>query len=803
MNAYGLSSEKTRMILNNQFQAVRKGVFTYEEFTSAIGNLLPYGASVDQTLATITGGMAFMSRNGFTAAQSSISVARALDQLMRKRPEMKDVFGVDIVDKATGDYKQLGQIIQEMSQKMTGLTNPQIAKKLQDVFGAGEIRANRFFRIAIPHQQQLNDLIGQMGGPQVAGQMDKAWRVMRQTPAVQWAKFIEKGKALLVMLGNALLPILQDFIHILSQIMHWFADLSPETKKWIMYIAMLAGVFLVVTGVVMQFIGSIALIASALAFTEGAALFAWLAGAAVAIGALIVIGIILWRNWDKIKPVLIAIWNGIKDAFFAAWNAIKAVASAVWGWMYDYLVAPMLALIKLYIAIWTAIFKIVYDVIMAVWNFIKPVVMGLVSLWVAEFNIIWAIVKFAFDLIWNIISGVIGAVIVIWKGFWAIFAGVAKATWAVLWAVIKTYVQIMWVTIKNFTLMLIAAWRVAWSVVKVIWNTVGRPVWQAVVSFVKGVLWPVLKTVFSALTAAWRAVWGAIKDVWNAVGKPVFEAVKSAFKAVWDFLKTAFHAITGAWSSFWGAVKSIFFGIINGILAGVEGFVNGIIDAINWVRTKFGLDAMGHITLARAGGTGTGGGGSNTGTGVTGAGRGAAGLAKGTDYWRGGWAWVGERGPELAFLPRGSAVIPSNLSSGMNMAKNLPGFGLGLLASSVVSRALSAVGVRMPSLPGVFADLGPAILKQVTDWFKNSIHYILGGSPSAHSGGTVARSGFAYVQQGEMLQSARVVRDIGGMAGGRELHVHIEPQKAVVDTLDMIHELDWYERTRGLTFHGG
>jgi hypothetical protein len=35
-------------------------------------------------------------------------------------------------------------------------------------------------------------------------------------------------------------------------------------------------------------------------------------------------------------------------------------------------------------------------------------------------------------------------------------------------------------------------------------------------------------------------------------------------------------------------------------------------------------------------------------------------LAQGTDYWRGGWTWVGERRPELVNLPRGARVDPSH-----------------------------------------------------------------------------------------------------------------------------------------------
>ena len=36
------------------------------------------------------------------------------------------------------------------------------------------------------------------------------------------------------------------------------------------------------------------------------------------------------------------------------------------------------------------------------------------------------------------------------------------------------------------------------------------------------------------------------------------------------------------------------------------------------------------------------------------------GNANGTDHWRGGLSWVGERGPELVNLPRGSQVVPNH-----------------------------------------------------------------------------------------------------------------------------------------------
>jgi hypothetical protein len=42
--------------------------------------------------------------------------------------------------------------------------------------------------------------------------------------------------------------------------------------------------------------------------------------------------------------------------------------------------------------------------------------------------------------------------------------------------------------------------------------------------------------------------------------------------------------------------------------------------------------------------------------------------ANGTPNWRGGLTWVGERGPELASLPRGTQIVPNHGLAGLSMA---------------------------------------------------------------------------------------------------------------------------------------
>lgn len=58
----------------------------------------------------------------------------------------------------------------------------------------------------------------------------------------------------------------------------------------------------------------------------------------IAIGAVIAIGVLLYKHWDTVKQWAANLWNGIKNVFNGikntisnAWNSVKEKASAVWG----------------------------------------------------------------------------------------------------------------------------------------------------------------------------------------------------------------------------------------------------------------------------------------------------------------------------------------------------------------------------------------------------------------------------------------------------------------------------------------
>lgn len=163
-------------------------------------------------------------------------------------------------------------------------------------------------------------------------------------------------------------------------------------------------------------------------------------------------------------------------------------------------------------------------------------------------------------------------------------------------------------------------------VFQVIFDSIGQKV-SSVLEFVgskMGWIQEIIGTVAPVVADILTTAWGVIS--------PVLDLAISVFKLLFNVTQTVFNGIANVISSVWSKVKPI-----------VEGIGNGL----SWIAGK--------VSGLLGGGGGSGGGsvGSN---------------AEGTNNWRGGPTWVGERGPELVDLPKGSRVLPNKES--VQLAQN-------------------------------------------------------------------------------------------------------------------------------------
>ncbi|MGH2478108.1 MAG: phage tail protein, partial [Ktedonobacteraceae bacterium] len=156
------------------------------------------------------------------------------------------------------------------------------------------------------------------------------------------------------------------------------------------------------------------------------------------------------------------------------------------------------------------------------------------------------------------------------------------------------------------------------------------PIWKAIWPTVSGVLQGAWEIIVGVVKAAWALVSGIIKiglDLLSGNWKQAWTDLKDMFNGIWDGMK---GIVKGAWDGIWSLIK----GGINFVI----GLINDFIGGLDSLHVDVGNVHVGvnipKIPL----------------------------LAAGGDITSGGYAWMGEHGPELAYMPTGTRVLPAGLS---------------------------------------------------------------------------------------------------------------------------------------------
>lgn len=189
----------------------------------------------------------------------------------------------------------------------------------------------------------------------------------------------------------------------------------------------------------------------------------------------------------------------------------------------------------------------------------------------------------------------------------------------------------LWENVISPTINLIGA-IFTWLWEHILGPIVGFIVWNIqVLGAIISWLWEV------AIQPALQAIGAMFQWVWETVIKPVTDFIGSAVQVVGDVIGKVFGAIGGVIKgAFDGVVSFIRDVVFNPIIS----FINGIIDGVNTAAgaarsVGINIPNLSKLPLLATGGT----------------------------IDQGGWAVVGERGPELVNLPTGSTVFDAKQSA--------------------------------------------------------------------------------------------------------------------------------------------
>ena len=121
LNAYGLEAEEAAAVSDTMFKTVDKGVITFEELSSTVGDWIGMGRAAGLEFNELSGAIAYMTTKGIGAAEAGTSFQRVITGIIKPTDDMAAVI------------RNAGFESGEMMLKQLGLTGTM--KVLNDVTG--------------------------------------------------------------------------------------------------------------------------------------------------------------------------------------------------------------------------------------------------------------------------------------------------------------------------------------------------------------------------------------------------------------------------------------------------------------------------------------------------------------------------------------------------------------------------------------------------------------------------------------------------------------------------------------------
>jgi TP901 family phage tail tape measure protein len=219
-------------------------------------------------------------------------------------------------------------------------------------------------------------------------------------------------------LGESLMPIIEQFAGWLTKLAEKWKTLSPETQKFIL----IAGALAAVLGPLLITLGALATAIGAILSPVGLVI--------IAIIAVVAAVYFLWTNWDKV-------WGWIKEhpaiaaiiAILAAPIAAFVLIVGALKWLYENWDTIWSAIKQIAQIAWDSVLSPVFNVIVEAVGIVGWVIGILRGVWDGAWAAIKSIIQTAWDTVlspvFEAIAGAIGAIV------WAL--GVLKGVWDAIW----------------------------------------------------------------------------------------------------------------------------------------------------------------------------------------------------------------------------------------------------------------------------------------------------------------------------------------------------------------------------------
>ena len=233
VNAYGQETLSFQNASDVIFSTIKIGKASYEELAGTLYNVIPTASAIGVKFEDIGAAIALMTSMGTPTAQAATQIRQALVELNKEGSTADNTFK-EISGKSFKEFIQEGGNLQEALQMMEESARAN-GKEVTSMFSSVEA-GNAVLSLSGKNAKAFKETLEEMN--KSAGATNEAFKAIDDGPARQFERIKAEAEALVIELGNNLLPVAEE------SLLPFFKDsLIPTAEKLINTIGALIGAF--------------------------------------------------------------------------------------------------------------------------------------------------------------------------------------------------------------------------------------------------------------------------------------------------------------------------------------------------------------------------------------------------------------------------------------------------------------------------------------------------------------------------------------------------------------------------------